>query len=395
MGLHQDVAAAATPQKGGGGETFGNSKGGPDAIEREAKRPRLADVDSEADLLKALLSALDRARDVSSTGREMLKRMARGCLGTPARRRHDTQVQVAAMLREVLEGVAGDLRSAADASKARAADAAAGEVLRREELQTKKEAAATHQRNMKALQADWARDNLALENARNRLDAAKAERERLDGEWLMAGERRTALASGMEAHVEPLLTGIDDDVAREVSAKEVENLAVRAKLERSLLDAFTVAARKHPRLREQFDSLIFGQVRAGFKQHSLELEALANSPPEGAQERAVAIDTAQAGLKAARVQMAVTAKALRAAEFAIWEAEGILDGAGDALEEAAAIVDAAGGATEEDTRSLDDFLGGAMAAFEVLEGREDEVREHGAVSGVADVPTPVRAAQGP
>jgi len=337
-------------------------------------------VDSEASLLGSVHGALEQAAEISCTSKEMLRRMSRACLCTPAEKRHEFQAAVADMFRGVFEGAVRTIRGDMDRARERSDATVIEKAARRRELGCTRAASAACVEAMREAKRLFSQDNLVLQRARERLDKAVEERRRVDSKWLEAGALHKALAVVRQEHFQPLMDGTDD---AERHAGAVEKMLCRVAFEQSLVSAFSTAARKKPSARGNFDHLIFEQMRASFEKHAADLEALATSTPEGAVEREAEVRAAEEALAEARARQRASAFALREAEIAEWEAEGAVDAAVESVEAAEEALDTARTVAKDEERKLDDYLGGPYAAFEVLEGREGEAEEERAEISVA------------
>merc|ERR1740123_1158082 len=92
-------------------------------------------------------------------------------------------------------------------------------------------------------------------------------------------------------------------------------------LEESLTKAFSIAARKPPHSRKDFDRAVLAQLQADYAQRVAELGVVVEAAAPGAADRAAAANKAAAAFDEARQCMEISATALRERELERHEAE--------------------------------------------------------------------------
>jgi len=333
----------------------------------EAKRSKDASLEHELGLV---VPALDGASSsVSASSRAMLRAMAPACFVTPPGQRHRYQAAVGDMLRGVLliaerdtghkvEEASAHVSQAEEAlGTAHDCKASAGEVL------------GSSVASFDKAKSSFRGCNISLQEAHRALDLAMDLQRRATEEVHGSASMRTVLEEVYREHVALVIGETCQDPGIHVDI--IAGTYGKAKLDEALTLAFSVAARKRPQDRSNFDCLVLRQLDAEYTKRIQQLTAEVEAAGRCIATHEEAVAKASAALHEARQRQQVSAAMLRGAELdhltaaaEVWATDETVDTAQCQLQKAkAAQVKAEGGLTE--------FRRGPLAKLQVLLDRKD------------------------
>mmetsp|Transcript_39220 Transcript_39220/g.117159 ORF Transcript_39220/g.117159 Transcript_39220/m.117159 type:complete len:385 (-) Transcript_39220:76-1230(-) len=379
---------AARAGAGGPAKRAGTAVARPPA----AKKPKAAPHTVEA-MVESVATAVDKATSVSSTSREMLRRMSAGCLGTPADERHRYQAAVADMFQDVLalaeESVAEGIGEAAQEVDRAATKSSSVASTRR----AKEAALVDSTEALETAKASFRKSNISLQSAKRALDEALSAQASKDGKARKAGVVKQAMEEALTEHFAKL-TCEGVNLVPHVDALAI--ISKEAEIDEGLAKAFLVAARKDPGSRSFFDNAVVKQLESEYSKRIAELDDLLAAGSPGREERAAATATAEAALGEAKSRQRETAKELRTAELDRRDAESESWASKDAERAAANELRLAESCHAAAERELEDFRAGPLKSLALLLSRravvEAVVTEAGAAEAGREAAAPPAAA---
>jgi len=355
-----------------------------DLVPLEAKRSKDGSLEHELELTvpdasyahdaiimaASMPSALDSAAgSVSASSRAMLRAMAPACLVTPPGQRHHYQVAVGEMLRGVLLVAERDTGHQVEEASARVSQAEEALGAARNGKASAGEALGSSVASFDNAKSSFRGCNMSLQEDHRAFELAVELQRQATEEVHRTASLRTVLEQVYREHVAPVIAETCEDLGLHVDV--IASSYGKAKLDESLAIAFSVAARKQPQDRSNFDHLVLRQLDAEYNKRIQELttEVEAAGPTITAHEEAVA--KASATLDEARQRQQDSAAMLRGAELdhhtaaaEVWAKDQAVDAAHCQLQDAKAAQ-----AKAED--GLTDFRRGPLAKLQVLLDRED------------------------
>lgn len=331
------------------------------------KRAKVGTVDPTQDALSLVISALDQAVDVSDTGREMLRRVARGGFGTVADERHAYQAMAARMLWDVLVSVEARLSLEADNIARRVEEEKSTILQRRSELSSARAALTMHTNALDAAMGKFCEHNLAMQAARQRLDVAHETRMRADTERQKLTEMQSTLEAALRDQYTPLAEGVPDTTGKGLNT--LLSVLKGTSIENSLIDAFAIAAKIEPSKRGTFDRAAVTQLGHELAKHIAALSSTGVTNADSTQIYIASEVEAEEAFKAAQKQQTESAAALRAAEIELREIDAIERRTVDITNEANNILSGLKSAHATAECKLEEFRRGPFAALEALLAR--------------------------